>query len=62
MRKARIKELDRAAQQVREVLVVMTGEELEAVTLILQNAGFATALETYSRQNENLKSKESALV
>jgi len=62
MNRARIRELERSARLVREVLVLMTNEELNQVTEILQNAGFASALETYSRLRESQEVKEPALV
>lgn len=62
MNRARIRELERSARLVREVLVIMTDEELKTVAAILQNAGFASALETYSRLRESQEVKEPALV
>lgn len=62
MNRTRIRELERSARLVREVLIVMTDEELNEVTEILQNAGFASALEKYSRIRENQEVKEPALV
>lgn len=62
MNQARIRELERSARLVREVLVLITDEELVRVNAIIQNAGFAAAMETYSRIRENQGTQEPALV
>ena len=62
MNRIRIAELERSIRMVREVIIGMTDEELARTSEILQNAGFAVALETYSRVQENQKVQEPALV
>lgn len=62
MNRIRIKELERSLGRVREVLISMSDEELTAVSTALQNAGFATALESYSREAERQRNQEPALV
>lgn len=62
MNHARIRELERSARLVREILVVLTNEELIKVNEIIQNAGFAASIETYSRIRESQEAKEPALV
>jgi len=62
MNRVRIRELERSIRMVREVLISMSNEELDAVTTLLQNAGFAAALETYSREAERQRKTEPALV
>lgn len=62
MNRIRIKELERSLGRVREVLISMSDEELTAVSTALQNAGFAAALESYSREAERQRNPEPALV
>lgn len=52
MNRVRIAELERSIRLVREVLITMKDEELDQVSTLLQNAGLAAALETYSREAE----------
>jgi len=62
MNRIRIRELERSIRLVREVFISMTDEELDAVSTLLQNAGFAAALETYSREAERQREPEPVLV
>jgi len=62
MNSIRIREFERSARRVREVLTMLTDDELKTVTEILQNAGFASALEQYSRERDRQEAKEPALV
>jgi len=54
--------MERSLRMVREVLIHMSDEELQEATNILENAGFAMAIEKYSRVKESQKVEEPALV
>ena len=54
--------MERSLRLVREVLIQMTDEELQVAISIIENAGFAMAIEKYSRVKESQKVKEPALV
>lgn len=57
MNRIKIQDLERSLRLVREILTDLTDEELDSVANMTQNAGFAIALETYSRQAEQQKSE-----
>ena len=62
MIRTRTREMERSLRLVREVLIQMTDEELQVAISIIENAGFAMAIEKYSRVKESQKVKEPALV
>lgn len=55
MNRIKIQELERSLRLVREILLDLTDKELDRVSEMTQNAGFAIALETYSREAERQK-------
>ena len=62
MIRTRTREMERSLRLVREVLIHMSDEELQEATSILENAGFAMAIEKYSRVKESQKVEEPVLV
>lgn len=61
MNRIKIQELERSLRLVREALTDLTDAELDSVSVMVQNAGFAVALETYSREADRQR-EELALV
>jgi hypothetical protein len=61
MNRIKIQELERSLRLVREIVTDMTDAELDEVSTLIQNAGFAVALETYSREADRQR-EELALV
>jgi hypothetical protein len=61
MNRIKIQELERSLRLVREVLIDLTDQELELVNQMTQKAGYAIALEAYSRETER-QQEELALV